>query len=289
MRKTDFEDLKAFIESRIGIVLREEHSKTLENRLLPILRRNQIDGMSNLVTQLIRDPDSELAIDAIDVITTRETFFFRDESPFNALAERVFPIFSQTRERTRPLRVWSCATSTGQEAYSVAMTADQILRQSWDGDLDILGTDVSNYAVEKARQAAYSQIDVQRTVPARIMVRYFEKNKSRWQLQRGIRSQVRFRQFNLLDDFALLGDFDIIFCRNVLSTFSEAKRADVLDRLAQRLAPDGILVLGTLETLIGYQGDFKPVKGARGFYTLADPAEVLPDLNLHMNRKRNAG
>ena len=280
MHSTDFEDLKSFIENRIGIVLREEQHKTLENRLVPILRRNELDGVSSLVTTLMREPDDELAMDVIDAITMRETFFFRDESPFNALAERVFPVFSETREKTRPLRVWSCATSTGQEAYSVAMTAEQILRLNWDGDLDILGTDVSKYAVGKARTGAYSQIDVQRTVPARIMVRYFEKNKTRWQLQQSIRNQVRFRQFNLIDTFSKLGEFDIIFCRNVLSSFGEEKRHDVLSRLAKQLAPDGVLVVGTLETLLGETAGFKPVKGARGFYTLAEPKEVLPDIPL---------
>ncbi len=284
MHKTDFDDLKSFIESRIGIVLRDEQNKAVDNRMMPILRRNHIDSISNLITRLIRDPEDELALDVVDAITTRETFFFRDESPFNALADRVFPVFSETREKTRPLRVWSCATSTGQESYSVAMTADQILRTSWDGDLDILGTDVSNYAVKKARVGAYSQIDVQRTVPARVMVRYFEKNKTRWQLQQPIKNSVRFRQFNLLDDFSRLGEFDMIFCRNVLSTFSDEKRADVLSRLAERLAPDGILVIGTLETLLGETAGFKPVKGTRGFYTLANPQEVLPDLQIESKR-----
>ena len=284
MHTTDFQDLKSFIENSIGIVLREEQHKTLENRLVPILRRNELDGVSSLVTTLMRAPDDELALDVIDAITMRETFFFRDESPFNALADRVFPVFSETREKTRPLRVWSCATSTGQEAYSVAMTAEQILRLNWDGDLDILGTDVSKYAVGKARTGAYSQIDVQRTVPARIMVRYFEKNKNRWQLQQSIRNQVRFRQFNLIDEFSKLGEFDIIFCRNVLSSFADDKRHDVLTRLARQLAPDGVLVVGTLETLLGDTAGFKPVQGARGFYTLAEPNEVLPDIPVEAHR-----
>lgn len=279
MHKSDFDDLKTFVEKRIGIVLRDDQNKNIENRLTPLLHRNHLSDISTLVTQITRDANGDLARDTTDVITTRETFFFRDESPFNALAEHIFPVFAKTREKDRPLRVWSCATSTGQEAYSIAMTADQTLRHTWDGDLDILGTDVSQYAVEKAKLAAYSQIDVQRTVPARIMVRYFEKNKTRWQLQRSIRNQVRFRQFNLLDDFSSLGEFDLIFCRNVLSTFSEEKRAEVLGRLTQRLAPDGVLVLGTLETLLDCPTDLKPVQGARGFYATALQKEILPGLD----------
>ena len=284
MHTTDFQDLKSFIENRIGIVLRDEQHKTLENRLVPLLRRNQLDNVASLITKLMREPEDELTMDVIDAITMRETFFFRDESPFNALADRVFPVFSETREKTRPLRVWSCATSTGQEAYSVAMTAEQILRQNWEGDLDILGTDVSKYAVGKARAGAYSQIDVQRTVPARIMVRYFEKNKNRWQLQPSIRNQVHFRQHNLVDEFSKMGEFDIIFCRNVLSSFNDETRNDVLTRLSKQLAPDGVLVIGTLETLIGESAGFKPVKGARGFYTLAEPKEVLPEISVEKRR-----
>ncbi len=280
MHKTDFEDLKTLVENRIGQILRDDQNKRIENRLTPIVRRNHLDSISALITQVTREPEGTLADDVIDAITTRETFFFRDESPFNALADKVFPALTQTRDKTRPLRVWSCAASTGQEPYSIAITADQILRRHWDGDLDILGTDVSKYAVEKAKQGAYSQIDVQRTVPARIMVRYFEKNKTRWQLQRSIRNQVRFRQFNLLDNFSTLGEFDVIFCRNVLSQLTDEKRADVVARLTQQLAPDGILVVGTLETLIGLDTPFKAVERARGFYTLADPNEVVPEIAL---------
>jgi chemotaxis protein methyltransferase CheR len=167
------------------------------------------------------------------------------------------------------LRIWSGGCSTGQEAYSVAMLATEVLGPSAAQRLEILGTDISGEVVARAREGAFSQFEVQRGLPIRALMANFVQEGSRWRIRPELRAMVRFEQRNLLTDCGALGRFEVIFCRNVLIYFDAPTKTRVLEMLARQLAPGGVLYLGAAETVIGLTDRLVPVPGERGVYGLA--------------------
>jgi chemotaxis protein methyltransferase CheR len=201
-------------------------------------------------------------------LTTHESSFFRDGKPFDHLA-RMLPRLLGERTPGMPLRIWSAACSTGQEPYSIAILVAEALGGRIDSRVEILATDISADVLQKARQGVFTQFEVQRGLPIRSLVKYFRQDGTRWRISPEIAALVRFEERNLLNDLSTVGRFHTIFCRNVLIYFNAETKTRVLEALALRLSPDGVLYLGGAETVLGLTDKLVPVHGERGAYGIS--------------------
>ena len=213
-------------------------------------------------------------------MTTNESFFFRDKIPFEHFRATIMPALIEARAREKRIRIWCTAASTGQEPYSLAMALKAMGAALAGFRIEIVATDLSTEVLEKAKTGIYSQFEVQRGLPITQLVKFFAQVGDAWQIAPEIRGMVHFRPLNLLNDFAALGSFDVVFCRNVLIYFDQPTKIDVLDRIARQMPADGFLVLGAAETVIGLTDAFKPATDRRGLYVVNSeprrPARVAP-------------
>ena len=238
----------------------------VESRVMPIVRRERLSGLDELVLILQRKQSPKLAKDVIEAMTINETYFFRDKSPFDQFRDVILPSLIAARQKERRLRIWSAAASTGQEAYSLAMILEENAARMPGWKIEIIGTDLSEQVLEKAKKGIYSQFEVQRGLPTPMLLRHFNQIGESWQISEAMRNKVIFRPLNLLSDFTALGRFDVIFCRNVLIYFDTNLKADILARMTRILAPDGFLTLGASESLIGLKTDLVPHPEQRGIF-----------------------
>ena len=266
MTPQDFDYLRQMLRERSGLVLSAEKQYLAESRLLPVARKHRLATLADLVGALKTTSPGQLAIEVIEAMTTNETFFFRDKIPFEHFRDTIMPALIVTHSQRRRLRIWCTAAASGQEPYSLAMLLREMNQQLAGFRVEILATDLSNEMLEKAKAGIYSQFEVQRGLPIQQLVKYFSQVGEAWQIAPEIRAMVSFRQLNLLQDFGHLGSFDLIFCRNVLIYFDQPTKIGVLDRLARVIEPDGFLVLGAAETVVGLTGAFKPMPDRRGLY-----------------------
>ncbi len=265
MTPLELEFLGRFLKERSGLVLVGDKSYLIESRLMPVARKHNLPGLSAVMAQL-RAGNVQIESEVVEAMTTNETFFFRDKIPFDLFTETMLPAMKQARAAQRRLRIWCSACSTGQEPYSLAMILEEQAANFPGWDFEILATDISGEVLTKAKAGKFSQFEVQRGLPIQFLVKYFEQVGDLWEISPKLRAKIQFRPINLLRDFALLGTFDIIFCRNVLIYFDEATKIDVLKRLANSVASDGFLVLGAAETVVGLCDRFKSVPEKRGLY-----------------------
>lgn len=268
MTPSDFQFIQNFIKEASGIVLSEGKEYLLDSRLMPVARAQGLDSISALVTVLKNPENLEIRNTAIEAMTTNESFFFRDKTPFVHFEEAMVPAFLESRAAQKRLRIWCAAASSGQEPYSLAMSIKEMPEKLATWNIEIIGTDLSKQILEKAKAGLYSQFEVQRGLPIQLLVKYFKQVGEMWQIDAALRGMVKYRPFNLLENFASLGQFDIVYCRNVLIYFDEATKRDVLERIAERLAPDGYLVLGAAETVIGITDVFTSCRDRRGLYQI---------------------
>ena len=264
MRPEDLEFVAGMARSRAGLALGMERAFFVENRLATLARREGVDSVEALVARIRAAPDEPLVRAAVEALATPETSFFRDRTPFDHLRDVVVPELAASRPGGK-VRVWCAGCSTGQEPYSLAMMADEHASRFPNLQLEILATDLSSRALEKAQAGLYTQFEVQRGLPIRLLIRHFDKVGDNWQVSQGLRQKVRWGRLNLMNDFAKLGRFDVVFCRNVLSYFDAAPRANVLFRLAAALAGDGCLILGAGEAA-GLPEAFEPARGGAGLH-----------------------
>ena len=261
-----FEALCDFLHRSSGLVMESSKQYLVESRIMPIVRRERLSGLDELVLILQRKQSPSLAKDVIEAMTINETYFFRDKSPFDQFRNTLLPALIASRQKERKLRIWSAAASTGQEAYSLAMILEESAAKIAGWNVEIIGTDLSEQVLEKARKGIYSQFEVQRGLPTAMLLRHFTQMGESWQISEALRKKVTFRQLNLLSDFSSLGRFDMIFCRNVLIYFDTSRKAEILGRMSRSLAPDGFLGLGASESLIGIKTDFAPHADQRGIF-----------------------
>jgi chemotaxis protein methyltransferase CheR len=199
-------------------------------------------------------------------MATNESLFFRDKIPFDHFRDTIMPSLLVSRAQQRRVRIWCAAASTGQEPYSLAMALKEMGPALSGWRVEILATDFSLEVLEKAKAGIYSQFEVQRGLPIQMLVKYFTQIGEMWQIAPEIRAMVRFRPFNLLQDCLQLGSFDVVFCRNVLIYFDQQTKIDVLDRISRVVVPDGYLVLGAAETVVGLTNNFRPIPDKRALY-----------------------
>jgi len=269
---SEYEFLRQFLKSRSGLVLSAEKQYLVESRLLPIARQNGIASLSDLIAAVKRPGSERLATAVVEAMTTNESFFFRDKTPFEHFKDTMLPHMLQHRSARRRVRIWCAAASTGQEPYSLAMCLKEAGSKIAGWSFDILGTDLSNEVLERARAGIYSQFEVQRGLPIQMLLKHFTQKGDLWQINADLRAMVQWRQLNLLDSLIALGEYDIIFCRNVLIYFDQQTKIDVLDRIARQMPTDGYLVLGAAETVVGLTDRFQPVPDRRGLYQLKTSA-----------------
>ncbi|WP_295555994.1 protein-glutamate O-methyltransferase CheR [uncultured Hyphomicrobium sp.] len=270
-----FDTLCEYLRRNSGLVMEQSKKYLVESRVMPIVRREKLSGLEELVALLQKGQSPKLAKDVIEAMTINETYFFRDKSPFDQFRTVMLPAMLAARQNEKRLRIWSAAASTGQEAYSIAMILDDFAARIPGWKVEIVGTDLSEQVLEKARKATYSQFEVQRGLPAPMLLRHFNQIGESWQLSDHIRSKVTFRPLNLLADFTTLGRFDIIFCRNVLIYFDAVRKTDILARMTRVLAPDGFVTLGASESLIGLKTDLVGHGEHRGIFMRAGAAPAV--------------
>lgn len=267
LSETKYKFLAAEVKKRSGLILGPEKGYLIESRLAPLARAEGLAGPEAVVDAMMRG-DQRLCAAASEALATHETFFFRDKTPFDMFTDVMVPALRQARAG-RPFKIWCAAASTGQEPYSLAM----LIREMNGISASILATDMCAHVMEKAKAGIYSQFEVQRGLAIQRLVKHFEQAGDSWRVKPELREMIRFETGNLLEDFSRYGTLDIIFCRNVLIYFDVESKAKILNRLAQQLAPDGYLVLGAAETVVGLTDSFKPVPGHRGLYMRNQPAQ----------------
>jgi chemotaxis protein methyltransferase CheR len=282
----DYDYLRKLLKDRSGLVLSADKQYLVESRLTPLARKAGIATLGDLVGKL-RANNERLIVEVVEAMTTNESFFYRDKVPFDHFREAIMPSLIAARARERRIRIWCAAASTGQEPYSLAMCLKEMKDKIAGWRIDIIGTDLSTEVLEKAKAGLYSQFEVQRGLPIQMLVKHFVQTGDTWQISPEIRAMVQYRPLNLLADFSHLGNFDVVFCRNVLIYFDQETKIGVLNRIARMLEGDGFLVLGAAETVVGLTEAFKPLPERRGLYVpnkdalkagvgLAKPAALRP-------------
>lgn len=266
MTPVDYDFLRQCLKARSGLVLSADKQYLVESRLLPVARQAGLANLGELVAALKLAREPALMTAVVEAMTTNESFFFRDKTPFEHFRLTIMPALLAARRTTRSIRIWCAAAATGQEPYSLAMCLKEMEAEIAGWRIELFATDLSGEVLEKARSGLYTQFEVQRGLPIQLLIKHFSQTGELWQIAPDIRAMVRYRQLNLLADFSQLGAFDIIFCRNVLIYFDQETKIAVLNRIAGVTARDGYLILGAAETVVGLTDSFKPAAERRGLY-----------------------
>lgn len=248
----EYEAFKTFLQDACGILLGDNKQYLVKSRLRRIMEENKLSTLGDLLDRVKRTGRSSLKEVVIDAMTTNETLWFRDNHPFRILQEKLLPEFGD-KKSTQSLRIWSAASSTGQEPYSVAMIIEEFRRQRPGKlrDVKITATDISKSVLEVARRGEYEMIAIGRGLSPERQKQFFTPAMNgSWQIRPQIKSMVEFRELNLLERY-MLGKFDIVLCRNVLIYFSAELKKDILTRIHATLNPGGYLILGASESLNG--------------------------------------
>jgi chemotaxis protein methyltransferase CheR len=261
LSRSDFEFVAALVRREASIVLAPGKEYLVEARLIPVARQVGAGGVAEFLADLQRRPNPVNQRKIVDALTTNETSWFRDREPFNALTAVVLPDLVKARAATRKVRLWSAASSSGQEAFSLAITLQENLPPGWS--YEIMGSDISTEMVKRAETAQYSQVEVNRGLPASQLVQYFERSGAHWQITPSLRRNVSFKLMNLTAPLPSMPQFDIIFLRNVLIYFDVATKKTVLRNVARLLRPDGWMFLGAAETTIGIDDNYERVAAGR--------------------------
>jgi chemotaxis protein methyltransferase CheR len=261
----DYDFLRKLLKERSGLDLSADKQYLVESRLMPLARKAGLTGIPELV-QKMKSGAEALTVEVVEAMTTNETFFFRDKIPFDHLRDTILPTLLQSRASRKTLRIWSAAGSTGQEPYSIAMVLKEKAAALSGWRIEIVATDLSQEVLEKSRAGIYSQFEVQRGLPIQLLVKYFTQIGELWQINSELRGMVQHKQLNLLQDFSHLGRFDVIFCRNVLIYFDQETKIGIFERMAKVIEPDGMLMLGAAESVVGITDAFRPCPDKRGLY-----------------------
>ena len=263
-----FNYVRDFVRAEAGIVLDAGKEYLVESRLAPIVRSEGLGSIDALVQSLRTSKQTELHRKVVDAMTTNETTFFRDVDPFEFLRTDVLPRLIAARRVSKRLSIWYAASSTGQEPYSVSILLREHFPELSDWRIEQVGTDISHKALDRAREGKYSQLEVNRGMPAKLLLKYFDKRGLDWQLKDNIRSMVSYQELNLNGSWPRLGPFDIVFIRNVMIYFDVAAKKSILGRIHDLLRPDGYLFLGAAETTLNLDDRFARVPvGRSGAYT----------------------
>jgi len=255
-----------YLEKSSGITLGKNKAYLVKNRLRPILEAHNVKSLAEAIKIIQSGRDARLKLEIIDAMTTNETSWFRDQYPFEYLHDELLP--KLTGKRMSTPRIWSAASSYGHEAYSISMVIEEFMMKNpgcFPAGIQIVGTDISSRVVKSATEAEFDQLSMSRGLSEERKKKYFTKTKEgNYKLNDKIKSRARFQYLNLLESYATLGKFDIIFCRNVLIYFSNENKAEIMNKFSKSLSNDGVLILGASETVANYSNAFQMVKCPRG-------------------------
>ena len=257
----EYREFCRFLEAQCGIVLGDSKQYLVRSRLSPLVSQFSLSSLSELLQVVVTGRNRELRVAVVDAMTTNETLWFRDTYPYTVLAERILPELAANK---RPIKIWSSASSSGQEPYSIAMTVLETQNRRpgmLASSVQITATDISQTMLETCRTGAYDNLALSRGLSMERRRMFFEDNgDGRLKVNDKVKRMVNFRPQNLKDSYALLGKFDVIFCRNVLIYFSPEMKAKVLNQMAASLNPGGYLLLGASESLTGLTDKFEMIR-----------------------------
>lgn len=275
VRDDDFTFLRRILKERSGLALSADKQYLVSTRLKPICERHGLKDLSGLVAAMRGAAGRELTEEVVDAMTTNKSLFFRDQAPFDALVAEMLPRLIAARSG-KPIRIWCAAASTGQEPYSIAILLEENAAKFGRQTIEIVATDISQAALTRARCGEYTQFEVGRGMPQHYLTRYFTRGeRNHYIISPAIKKRVTFQPRNLLEPFDRMGQFDIIFCRNVLIYFDRPTKTNVLERMARIMPQDGFLILGGPETTLGLTPQFVRHGDLRNVYVRAG-AEAQP-------------
>jgi chemotaxis protein methyltransferase CheR len=272
MTEQDFQVIRRLLQERSAIVLEAGKEYLVETRLAPIVRELNLNSIGELIAQLVAQrcqPGNGLYRQIVEAMVTTESSFFRDHHPFEALRNTVIPDLINRRRAERRLHIWCAASSTGQEPYSIALLLREHFAELAGWQISLLASDLSRQVLERAREGRYRQIEVNRGLPAALLVKYFEQHGTEWQLKPAIRGMVDFQEINLARAWPALPRMDLVLIRNVMIYFDVETKKSILGRLTRLLRPDGYLLLGGAETTLNLDDSYRRVEPLKaGFYQL---------------------
>jgi len=261
----EYKAFQTFLESACGIVLGDNKHYLINSRLSKLMREEGLQTLNELVEKIQKSVGANsLRTKVVEAMTTNETLWFRDGFPFEVLSETIFSDFKQ--QKKNQVKILSAACSSGQEPYSISIIADEFIKSNFGANLQfkIVGVDIDQTILADAREAKYEEMAMVRGVSDERKQRYFKHEGKHWQVNMDIRSRVTFREQNLMQSYASLGKFDVIFCRNVLIYFSAELKKDILGRIAAALNPGGYLFLGASESIVQYSDRFNMIRTPKG-------------------------
>ncbi|MDP9798078.1 chemotaxis protein methyltransferase CheR [Catenuloplanes nepalensis] len=261
LSQQDFSFVAGLVRREASIVLAPGKEYLVEARLIPVARQIGAASVTEFLANIQRRPDPTHQRMIVDALTTNETSWFRDREPFTALTEQILPELISSRATSRKLRFWSAACSSGQEPYSLAITLQQALPAGWN--YEIVGSDISTEMIKRAEAGEFSQVEINRGLPAAQLVHYFERAGAHWRIAPSLRRNVSFTRLNLTAPLPPLPPFDVVFLRNVLIYFDVDTKRTVLKNIGRMLRPDGWLFLGAAETTIGIDDNYERVVAGR--------------------------
>ncbi len=273
MKDEVFTLLAKLLREQSGLALPRDKEYLLESRLMPVAKKHGQASIEAMCQAMRNGANRTIERDIIEAMTTNESFFFRDAGTFDLFRKNLLTTLLTARAGNKTLRIWFAACSSGQEPYSVAMILEEERAKLAGWNVELIATDISTEMIERSTVGLYSHFEAQRGLPIQLLAKYFDKEDQGWKIKAPLRQKVKFRQLNLLENFASLGSFDVIFCRNVLIYFDLPTKRDILDRMSRLLARDGALFLGGAETVIGVCDKFMPHAGHAGIFV---PAQTVP-------------
>ena len=269
MTQQDYDSICRLLRERSAIVLEAGKEYLVEARLAPLVRQLKLNSIGELIAQLRCQAGNGLSRQIVEALVITESSFFRDHHPFEALRKVVIPDLITRRRDERRLHVWCAASSTGQEPYSLALLFREHFPEVAQWKISLLASDLSRQVLDRAREGRYNQIEVNRGLPAALLVKYFEQHGTDWQIKPSIRSMVDFQEINLAQAWPALPRLDLVLIRNVMIYFDVETKKAILGRLARLLRPDGYLLLGGAETTLNLNDSYRRVEPQKsGFYQL---------------------
>ncbi len=279
LNPADFAYLANYVKSSTAIILTPDKDYLVESRLAPVARRVGVNGIAELVGALRKNssPHSEIGQLISEAMTTNETYFFRDVKPFDVLKTTLLPEAIERRSQDRTLNIWSAACSSGQESYSIAMTIKEHFPQLSNWRVRLFATDISKSMVERTREGIFSQIEINRGLPATMLVKYFTKSGSEWRVKPDLTKMVEASTMNLAGQWPLLPRMDIVFLRNVLIYFDLDTKRAIMKKVVTSLSKGGTLLLGGSETTMNVSSDFDRLPSGDSFYYKLKESAALPN------------
>ena len=279
VRREDFDYVRALLKEHSGVALEDGKEYLLEVRLSPLYAELKVESVSELVELLRRDSTVAVRERVLNSLLTNETYFFRDIHPFEVLRTTVLPELFAARSAKRHLRIWSGACSTGQEPYSLAMIVNDLLDRFPGFTVEIVATDLADENLDRARSGKYCQAEVNRGLPAPMLIRHFTKKGETWEINESIRRMVTFRKLNLFGSWSAIDRADLILLRNVLIYFEQDAKKEIIARMRRHVAEDGAFLMGASETVLGLSEEFNIVHSGKASLYRPKVAESLAVLS----------